>query len=265
MLMNTSSGQRRRQYAPVDTAHHFSASSNLPTISRTPISVQSQQQSAPRDELRRSQLPRKGHAATTSRSYRRRTGIRGAAKRPYSCDICGNAYAQRQGVTRRQREAHQVRVCIYCGNFRWGRPYQLRKHLKDQHPNVDPDVVLGGHIGSRRKVTQISKCSPQQRVSSLEHDRRGRDEPHPCPQGPLHSDVAELTLLSPPPVMSSLEYDPHPKPVEPMNTTQAHKDPSDLFLDSTYTGTTAAAVSSTDEFARQSNDLGTASQNERIW
>jgi hypothetical protein len=261
MSMNTSSDQSRHQYAPVDTAHNFSASSNFPTFSRTSIAVQSQQQSASRDELRRFQIPRKGGAATTSRSYRRRTGIRGAPKRPYLCGICGNAYAQPQGVTRHHREAHQVSVCIYCGNFRWGRPYQLRKHLKEQHPNVDPDTVLGGPIGSRRKVTQISKCSPQ-RVSTLEHDRRSHDEPRLCPQAPLPSDVIEFLLLSPPPVISSLDYDPQPKPVEPMNTTQAHEDPRDLLLDATYTG---AAVSSTDEFTQQANDLETASQSERIW
>lgn len=260
--MNTSSDQSRHQYAPVDTAHNFPASSNFPAISRAPIAVQCQQQSASRDELRRLQISRKGHAATTSRSHRRKTGMRGAPKRPYPCDICGKAYAQPQGVTRHHREAHQVSVCIYCGIFRWGRPYQLRKHLKEQHPNVDPDTVLGGPIGSRRKVAQISKYSPQQRVSTLEHDRRGRDEPRLCPQAPLPSDVAEVTLLSPPHIMSSLGYDPPTKPVEPMNTRQAHEDPRDLLLDATYT---SAAVSSTDEFAQQAKDLETASQSERIW
>jgi hypothetical protein len=132
----------------------------------------------------------------------------------------------------------------------------------EQHPNVDPDTVLGGPSGSRRKVTQISKCSPQKLVSSLEHDRCGRDEPRLCPQAPLSYDVAEVTLLSPPPLMSSLDYDPQPKPVEPMNTTRAHEDPRDLFLDATYTG---AAVSSTDEFAQQADDLETVSQSEGIW
>ncbi|KAF8496832.1 hypothetical protein F5888DRAFT_368616 [Russula emetica] len=262
MSMNTSSDQSRHQYAPVDTAHNFSASSNFPTFSHTPIAVQSQQQSASRHGLRRFQISRKGDAATTSRSYRRRTGIRGAPKRPYSCGICGNAYAQPQGVTRHHREAHQFSVCIYCGNFRWGRPYQLRKHLKEQHPNVDPDTVLGGPIGSRRKATQISKCSSQLRVSTLEHDRRGREEPRLCPQAPLPSDVAEVTLLSPPPVMLSLDYYPQPEPIEPMNTTQAHEDPCDLSLAATYTG---AAVSFTDEFAQHADDLETASQSERIW
>lgn len=259
MSMNTPD-QSRHQHAPVDTAvttHNFSASSNLPTTSHTPIPVQSQQQSASRDELRRFQTSRKGHAATTSRSYRRRTGIRGAPKRPYLCDICGKAYAQPQGVTRHHREAHQVSVCSYCGNFRWGRPYQLRKHLKEHHPNINPDSVLGGPIGSRRKVTQVSKCSPQQQVST----RRGCDEPRLCPQASHSPDVAEVTLLSPTPVMSPLDY-PQSKSVEPMYTTQAHEDPRDLSLDADYT---CAAVPSTDEFVQQANDWENASQSEQIW
>lgn len=86
----------------------------------------------------------------------------------------------------------------------------------------DPNTVLGG---SHRKVTQISKCSPQHRVSTLEHDRCGHDEPCLCPQAPPPFDVAEV--LSPPPVMSTM-----PRPVEPMNTTQ--EDPRNLLLDATY-------------------------------
>lgn len=259
----TTSDQSRQKYAPIDTAHDFSTSSNFPTISCTPIAVQFQQQSTSRNELRPFQTSKKGHAATTSRPSRRRTGIRGTTKRPYSCDICGNAYAQRQGVTRHHREVHQVSMCIYCRNFRWGRPYQLRKHLKEQHPDVDPNTVLGGPMGSRRKVTHISKSSPKQRFSTVqvEHDRRGRDEPRLCPQAPLPSGVAEATLLFPPPVTSSLDYDPEPKPVEPMNTTQAYEDPRNLSLDVTYAG---AAFSSTDEFFQQ-HDLETVSQSERTW
>lgn len=258
MPTNTSSDDHsRHQYAPVDTSNIFSASPNFPTA---PVAVQSQQQSASQVESRRSQISRRRHTSTTSRPYRRRTGILGTSKRPYACDICGKAYAQPQGVTRHHREVHQVSVCIYCDDFSWGRPYQLRKHLKERHPNVNPDDVLGGPIGSRRKVTQISKCSSPQRVSTLEHDPRGRDEPRLCPQAPLPSDVVEATLLSPPPVMSSLDYDPQPKPVEPM--TQGPEDPCDLYIDASYIG---PAVSSSYEFARQTNELETVSQSDRIW
>ena len=261
MPMNTSlDDQSHHQYAPVDMANNFSASPNFPAISSAPIAAQSQQQRASQVEPRRSQISRRRHASTTSRPYRRRTGILGTPKRPYSCDICGKAYAQPQGVTRHHREVHQVRVCVYCDDFSWGRPYQLRKHLKEQHPNVNPDDVLGGPIGSRRKVTQISKCSPPQRVSTLEHDLHGRDEPRLCPQAPLPSDVVEATLLSPLPEMSSLDYDPQPEPVELM--TQGPEDPCDLYIDASHIG---AAVSSTYEFARQTNELETASQIDQIW
>ena len=101
---------------------------------------------------------------TSSRSFRRLAGTRGASKGPYSCNICGKMYAQPQGVTRHHREAHQVSVCMYCGEFNWGRLYQFKRHLKVKHPNVD-HMMLGGSTESRREVTRIRKQSPRQRVS----------------------------------------------------------------------------------------------------
>jgi len=222
--MNTPSDQSH-QLAPVDTAPNFLASSTVPTISCTPTALQFQQQSASQDKLQRSHLSGEGPTAT-SRSHPRRSGKRGTPKRPYPCDICGKSYAQPQGVTRHHREAHRASVCTYCGDFRWGRPYQFRKHIKERHPNIDPDTVLYGRTGSRPKVTMISKCSvPRQRVfPNHEHDRRGRVESHLIPLAPPPSAVGEVTPLAPPPVMSSLDSDPQPQPPEPLNVTQTHED-----------------------------------------
>lgn len=103
--------------------------------------------------LSESQRTSRDQRLSSSRSRRRSMAL----KRPYSCDICGKTYLQPQGVTRHYREVHQNTVCMYCGNFSWNRPYQLRKHLKERHPNVDPDSILGGQIGRRRKVT-IKLC-----------------------------------------------------------------------------------------------------------
>jgi hypothetical protein len=190
--MNAYSNQYR-QYAPasVDTRPNISAS---PTFS--------------------SEKSEERPATAPSRSYRRLAGIRGDSKGPYSCNICGKVYAQPQGVTRHHREAHQVSVCMYCGEFRWGRLYQFKKHLKAKHPNVD-HTMLGGPTGSRRKVTRIRKQSPRQRVSPSipEHDQRGRAEHGVYPLASPPSAVPEITplfMLA----MSSLDYDPpQPKPV----------------------------------------------------
>ncbi len=256
MSMNTSSDPSH-QYAPINSASNFSASLSIPTTSRTPTAVQHQLQSASRDRVKRFHISKK------ARSYRRRTGISGAPKRPYSCNICGKAYAQPQGVTRHHREAHQVSVCTYCGDFRWGRRYQFRKHLTEWHPDVDPDVVLGRQ--SRCKVTVIPRYSAtQQRVSTPnpEHDGRGHVDSHLFPLAPPPLAAENVIPLSPPAVMSSLVYDPQSKPAEPMTAAQTHDDPLELLLDTTYTG---AAVSSTEEFAQRMNDLDSASQSGQIW
>jgi hypothetical protein len=216
------------RYGPVEKTPNLSVSSTSPGISCTPTVVRYQEPSASQYRPQRFQKSGKRPAAPSSRSYRRRPRIREAPKRAYSCNICGKVYAQPQGVTRHQRETHQVRICVYCGDFKWGRPYQFRKHLKEQHPNVDPDTMLGSRrpTVSCRKVTIIPKHPPQQRVSppTSENDRRGRVEPGLYPLAPPPSAVAEVTPLSPPlpPVVLSLDYDPQPEPAEPTNTTRMH-------------------------------------------
>jgi len=112
----------------------------------------------------------------------------------------------------------------------------------------------------------ISKRSvPRQRVfPNHEHDRRGRVESHLIPLALPPSAVGEVTPLAPPPVMSSLDSDPQPQPPEPLNVTQTHEDPRDLWVDATNTNT-AAAISSTEEFVQRAGGLETAFQNGQTW
>ena len=204
-------------WGPDDSTRDPTVSSTFPRrISRTPTVVQNEEQSA-------------------SRYQPQELEKRSAAASSYSCNICSKVYAQPQGVRRHHREVHQVNICTYC-DFKWGRPYQFRKHLKKKHPNVDPDDVrrvLGGLTGSHRKATTIPKYSPQQHVSppSPEHDRRDRAESRLCARAPLPSAMA---------------------PVSP------------LFDASAY-ACASAAISSTEEHAQWANDLEIASQNEQIW
>jgi hypothetical protein len=196
-------------------------------------------------------------AAASSRSYRRRAKTRRGPKSQFSCNICGKVYAQPQGVTRHHREAHQVSKCMYCGVFKWGRPYQFRKHLKEKHPNVDPENMPGRPMTFRRKVTIIPSQSPRQRVSppTLEHDRRDRAEPHPSLLAPPPSEVAEVTPLSLP-VMSSSDYDSfQPEPVVPMNMTRALEE-----LPYSH-----AAVLPMEEHGQRASDLEMASQSGQNW
>jgi hypothetical protein len=232
--MNVSLDQGHRN-TPVDTTRNPSVSSTFPRISCTPTGVQ-----YPQYQAQRFQELEKRPIAAPSRSTS-----------PYSCDICGKAYAQPQGVRRHHREVHDVKICTYCGDFKWGRPYQFRKHLKKQHPSVDPDAVVGRPSESHRKVAMIPKHPPQQQVLPPipEHDRQGRTEPRLRAPAQLPSAVAELLPFSQP-FISSLDYHPQPEHAEPMNTTD---------LDATYAY--VSSVSSTEEHAQRANDSEIAFQN----
>lgn len=103
---------------------------------------------------------------------------RGTPERQYSCDICGEKYAQRQGVFRHHRKAHNnPHSCLYC-EFKWSRPDQYRTHLEKWHPDVDRDHILGKRAGSRRKSTIIGRdllhpFPPQ----AIEPDKRSQAKP----------------------------------------------------------------------------------------
>src|SRR6266852_2318449 len=84
----------------------------------------------------------------------RNAGMREAFKRPYVCHTCGKRYARPGSVMRHYRAKHNPNSCTYCG-ARWSRPYQYRDHLEKHHRNVDPDLVLGKPLGSRRRVKVI--------------------------------------------------------------------------------------------------------------
>ena len=104
-------------------------------------------------------------------------------KRTYSCEACGERYAQPQGVNRHYRAKHDPSSCIYCGAV-WSRPYQYRDHIEKEHPGVDPDVVLGKTAGSRRRAT----AGRDQQPSAVRHDQRIRAVSlRPPPTLPVHA------------------------------------------------------------------------------
>jgi len=103
----------------------------------------------------------------SSRSPRQSASMREVLERPYPCKACGERYAQPQGVNRHYRAKHDPSSCIYCG-AKWSRPYQYRDHIEKQHPDIDPDLVLGKAPGSRRKATVIRREQPP----AIKHDRR---------------------------------------------------------------------------------------------
>ena len=118
------------------------------------------------DQFRRTRNKR---LEASSRSPRRSTGRGEVPERPYLCNACGERYAQPQGVNRHYRAKHDPSSCIYCG-AKWSRPYQYRDHIEKQHPDVDPDLVLGKAAGSRRKAAALGRDQPP----AIKHDRQIR-------------------------------------------------------------------------------------------
>lgn len=85
----------------------------------------------------------------------------GGSLSPYSCDICGRTYAQPQSVARHYREVHESSSCLYCGFRRSrSRASQYRKHLTERHPYVDPDLILGPSISTRKRRNIIPDVDP---------------------------------------------------------------------------------------------------------
>jgi Zinc finger, C2H2 type len=74
----------------------------------------------------------------------------------YSCNICGRSYSQSQGLRRHQRERHDASLCTYCGVFEWGRPYRLREHLEEEHPDVNVEAALEEATRTRRRATSFT-------------------------------------------------------------------------------------------------------------
>lgn len=115
----------------------------------------------------RTRKMRNKRAEASSRSPRRSASMREVLERPYLCNVCGERYAQPQGVNRHYRAKHDPSSCMYCG-AKWSRPYQYRDHIEKQHPDVDPDLVLGKVAGSRRKATVAGRDQPP----AIKLDRR---------------------------------------------------------------------------------------------
>ena len=181
--------------------------SPVPKISHAQTIVQNQPRSVFRDQSHQFEKRAQGDAKTSSQWP---SSTRRVPKGPYSCDICRKVYAQPQGVKRHQRETHSTNTCTYCGDFKWGRPYRFREHLKRRHPDVDPDVALDEASRIHRRATTTRRYLPQQRVSTHIPEnnlggRRAESKMRPLTSG--QSAIAGVTAISPS-IMSFASYNP---------------------------------------------------------
>ena len=139
---------------------------------------------------------------------------RGALQGQYSCGICKLDYTQPQGLTRHQREKHNARLCTYCYEFAWGRPYLFREHLVKRHPGIDPNAAIIKAVRTRQSSTFRRRYLLQQQALILadEHDSWGRTE-FPTHPNSLTSSLSTVANQAPifRPNTSYMAYDSQPK------------------------------------------------------
>jgi len=143
------------QYTGTNTTSNFLAPSIAPSIPRMPAVGSYEEQRGPQDQYQESQWTGTRHDVVSSQSSRPPADIttRLAPMGRYSCNVCGKRFSQPQGTKRHQRETHGASPCMYCGDFKWGRPYLLRDHLKKRHPDVNIDAALEEATRTRRRAT----------------------------------------------------------------------------------------------------------------
>jgi hypothetical protein len=115
----------------------------------TPDSARNQPQEYSRERGTGSIIPRPGDSPSTSQST---GGTCEAPSGQYTCLKCRKTFKQRQGLNRHRFDVHEPKSsCIYCVDFKWGRPYLLRRHIEKQHPERNIDAALKETMGTRRR------------------------------------------------------------------------------------------------------------------
>ncbi|KAH9069442.1 hypothetical protein EDB83DRAFT_2314465 [Lactarius deliciosus] len=76
----------------------------------------------------------------------------------YLCKICGDGFAQPQGVRWHHLEKHEPKTCLHCHTFKWGRLYLFKKHLREAHPyeDTEPSTLATAKGGHRKSLTTNS-------------------------------------------------------------------------------------------------------------
>lgn len=148
-----------RRYTRTNTTTNSLVPSIAPGIPRMPSVGSYEEQRASQVQYQESQRTGTRHDVVPVSPWSSRPPLaagfttRRAPMGRYPCNVCGKRYLQPQGLKRHQREAHGASLCIYCRDFRWGRPYLLRGHLKKRHPDVNIDAALAEATRTHRMAT----------------------------------------------------------------------------------------------------------------
>lgn len=220
---------QQRVTANVHLDHNYqcarvhTTSSNVSAPSTLPVELNQEQEQRASTGKRSNQFQKAGRnlPGASSRSPRalRAGKKRRAIQGRYLCTICETDYAQPQGLTRHEQEKHKAKLCTYCSEFTYGRPYVFREHLVKRHPDIDPNAAISKATRTRRSST-TRRYLPRQRISvpTDEYDSwdHADSQAHTNPHMSSPSTVANLTptgiFL---PNIPSMAYDPQPESTEP--------------------------------------------------
>ena len=147
------------------------------------------------------------------------------------CAPCHTSYAQCQGLTRHIRTAHNPRLCLLC-EFKWGRRYEYRNHLRTKHPVVDPDTILGRAPRPRRRAIIRTERVPQQPPFSppaVEQDQQNWADSRPNPLAPPSPAGARVTSV-PARAVSPVGCNSQPVCAKQTTTMNEHEYAHGLFL-----------------------------------
>ena len=265
---SVSSGYTHR-FAPAHpTSSNLSAPPAFPVISCGQTFVQDEERRVPK----RLQMTETDPATALSRSSPcLRLGEKAEVRQGrYLCSICNRDYAQPQGLTRHQYEKHKARLCIYCREFAWGRPYLFRKHLVKRHPGIDPDAAINEAARTRRSATikRIYSPLPQVPIPTRKCDSWGRAESQSrlCQLTSPPARPSVVTGLSPV-FLPEMVYDSQEESIEPANE-EMHSRKEDALPSELIGANDERAASpspSTDEHAEVATNLDMSARTVQIW
>ena len=215
------------QYTESDMTSGISTPSTLPDDYHLPTVVQYGQERASTEILKHWKYQNLGNGpmAASSRLPQKREAP--PSQDRFWCNICGRDFAQKQGVNRHQRDAHEVSPCLHCCGFEWHRRHQLKEHLEEQHPDIHLPAALAEVTRRRRRDTMIKNRLHGQQASppAIEYNQWSWGEHLPKPLTPPLPPVLEAThTSSPEPTMPTIT-----------NVTRRHERVHESALfDSTY-------------------------------
>jgi len=250
------------------TSSNLSTPSTLPVISRGQNVVQDKERRVPKRPHWFQNTETDPAAALSRPSPSLRPGEKPRVSQGrYSCSICKLDYAQPQGLTRHQCEKHKAKLCIYCREFTWGRPYLFRKHLVKRHPGIDPDAAIVEAARTRRSAT-IRRGYPSLPqvpipVSNCDSWRRAEFQSHLSQLTLSPARPSAVTRLSPvfPPGMA---YDSQSESTEPANK-ETHEQEDALLSELLNANDEWAASPSTGVRAEAATNLDISARTVQMW